>query len=132
MKHRILLAVGALLLSVSGMAWADKKPYIKINFRDDDPFVFCTQGIKDQDRSWKPLDPISGTYIPFLPYCPTAIPPGSTCPENVYPYVIFEPWTQNSWDAYLQYVVVCKFPHRQGDWTRRNGQGNPEDTPYSH
>lgn len=132
MKRGTLLAMGALLLFVAGFALADQRKYQFLRWRDNDPFVFCTQGIKDQDRAWKPLDPISGTYMFIPPYCPTAIPPGSTCPENVYPYLIFQAWSQNSWDSYLDYEVVCKWPHRKGDWTPRNGQGNAEDTPYSH
>ena len=131
MKHRTAMALAAAaLLSVPALAWADQPGKSQtLRWRDNDPFVFCTQGIKDQDRSWKPIDPISGTYFPIPPYCPIPAAPNTECP--VYPYTYLA-WTQNSWDAFRDYQSVCKWPHRTGKWTRRNGQGNAEDTPYSH
>src|SRR5580765_8980572 len=113
MKRQVLLALcGLVLLGSSGVALADQRKYKFLRWRDNDPFVFCTQGIKDQDRAWRPIDPISGAWMLTPGYCP--FPVTGSCP---YPFTMLMAWSQNSFDSFWDYQSVCKWPHRKGDWT---------------
>lgn len=130
MKKRIWIL--AIMLGVQFTALADTPIYQRLACRDDDPFVFCTQGCKGKDKNWIPMSPESGTWMPApVPgtygYCPIATT--ATCPANVYPYVIFLPWTQTGVEAVYQYMAICPRAHDTGPW---EGPGRPESTPYDH
>lgn len=90
-------------------------------FRDDDPFLFCTDGMIERPRAWNPLVPIAGTWFPTPGYCPI---PSTSCP---YPYYIS--WSQREVDGVYLYMRVCPAAGRQGQW---EGPGRPESTPHSH
>ncbi|MGH8028135.1 MAG: hypothetical protein ACREO0_15565 [Pseudoxanthomonas sp.] len=114
----------AIMLGVQFAAYADTPIYQKLECRDDDPFVFCTQGCKNQDKNWTPISPISGTWIAVTGYCPYPTT-GACCIGNV----CFQPWTQTAVKAVYQYMAICPKAHEQGQW---EGQGRPESTPYDH
>lgn len=129
MKKRIWIL--AILLGMQGVALADQPgKYARLVCRDDDPFVFCTQGCKGQDYNWKPVgDPTKGGWQPVNGYCPIPVI-ALNC--QVGPYRLGRDWTQTAYVAWFQYMEVCKWPHEEGKWEARDGQGNPEDEPYSH
>lgn len=81
-----------------------------LHYRDNDPFVFCTQGRKEESKCWIPLSPQSGTHIPLC----------------YYPY-----WSTDDWVSLGEYMLTC--PHggagSAGDW---KGKGKAEDSPTSH
>ena len=103
--------------------------YYPLNYRDNDVFVFCTQGRKENPKAWKPISPYTGAmaWIPFPPYCP--VPSTGRCP--VYPYT-YRSWSQDDMRAWQQYEMVCPHGEQPGKWKANNGQGRPENTPYSH
>lgn len=51
----------AVLLFTQAASAAGQSVYQELACRSNDPFVFCTQGCKDEDKNWTPIDPISGT-----------------------------------------------------------------------
>ncbi|UYB52716.1 hypothetical protein OCJ37_01755 [Xanthomonas sp. AM6] len=100
--------------------------YVPLACRDDDPFVFCTQGCKDQDKNWIPTDPVSGAWIAAPGYCP--YPTTGTC---CFGYVCFLPWTQTAVTAVGQYMSVCPVARKEGNWKNTDGR-RPESVPYDH
>ncbi|MEJ1126650.1 hypothetical protein V9L20_03685 [Variovorax sp. CCNWLW225] len=114
----------ALCLGMQAAAQADQRVYQQLVCRDNDPFVFCTQGCKDQDKNWTPLDPIAGSWNAVPGYCPW---PSTYC--VVGPLRFGSDWTQTAVTAVFQYMSICPAAHRQGQW---KGSGRPESTPYEH
>lgn len=122
------------LLPVSFAAVADQPGLGEQDIcRDRDPFVYCTQGCKET-KAWKPASPYASVaYRPQLGYCPVPVVQTGSCPFDVKPYLIFLGWGQQDYDDYMQHrVVICPRAHTAGDWERYDGQGEPEDEPYSH
>ena len=119
----------ALLLASVFVARADQPGQsIDLACRDNDPYVFCTQGCKDRDKNWIPLVPIAGTWISVPGYCPWPQSEGACCVGQV----CFALWTRTAVEAVGQYMAICPRAHEQGDWESYNGQGAAEDEPYSH
>lgn len=121
MKFILFLAV---LMTAQCAHAADKAYYENIRFRDDDPFVFCTRGIKDNPRAWSPQQPIRALWRLTPGYCP--VPTTGTCP--VYPYT-YKQWSNNDVNSLQQYMSVCPRAESEGRW---RGNGKPENSPYSH
>ena len=121
MRSLLIFAVITVVGTVRG---GDTPYYEQIRFRDNDPFVFCTQGIKDNPRAWSPDQPIRALWRLTPGYCP--VPSTGTCP--VYPYT-FKSWSQNDFNALRQYMSVCPQAEKEGRW---RGKGKPENSPYSH
>jgi hypothetical protein len=95
--------------------------------REDDPFLFCTKGMKKSNPAWKPDSPASAGYIPqtHKGWCPH--PTTSTC---CYGKVCFRPWPQEDYDAYTKLrVVVCPAGQKAGKW---EGQGDGSKVPHDH
>ncbi|MGY0505430.1 hypothetical protein [Luteimonas sp. e5] len=90
-------------------------------FRDNDPFLFCTQGMRERPRAWNPLKPSLGLWIVTPGYC---IVPSTSCP---YPYSIS--WSQREVDGERLYRTVCPAAMREGAW---EGEGQPDRTPWVH
>lgn len=128
------------LLLLAGNAFALEKPplpcagistsqgcYSKLqdsngkSFRDDDPFLFCSDGMKERPRAWNPLAPAMGTWYPTPGYCAV---PATSCP-----YVYGINWTQREIDGVYLYMRVCPAAKRKGNW---EGGGRPENTPHNH
>ncbi|WCE02634.1 hypothetical protein [Pseudoxanthomonas sp. JBR18] len=104
--------------------------YEVIRYRDNDPFVFCTEGWKRDgdyfDTAWEPIPQYTGPWIPHWPlWCSI---PTTSCPEN-YGYYRPRDWTQKDLDAWQQYTRVCPAAMNSGKW---NGQENANDTPGRH
>ena len=116
----------ALLLGMQLAAWADEPgAYTRLACRDNDPFVLCTQGCKNQHYNWKPLAPELGTWIAVRGYCPWPQSKGTCCVGNV----CFRLWTDTAVQAVGQYMAICPRAHEEGRW---EGQGRPERTPHDH
>lgn len=94
--------------------------YQKIFYREDDPFVFCTQGQKTEAKCWIPTPRYLGgsmwTYN-FPAYCN---PPFS-------PYG--KPWTQDDYISLGQYQDICPHANESGTW---KGGGDPASIPRIH
>lgn len=91
--------------------------YETLPYRDNDPFVFCTQG-HEQHRArmcWQPLPPFTGQWMPT----------GVCRPENTYG----RPWTARDRHALQLYLRVCPGAGQSGPW---QGRGRPEQTPHRH
>ncbi|MGW8344868.1 hypothetical protein ACWGY7_13005 [Xanthomonas axonopodis pv. khayae] len=87
--------------------------------------VFCTQGCKDEDKNWTPIDPISGTWVAVPGYCPWPTSTGPCCVGNV----CFNVWTQTAVTAVGQYMSICPQAKKQGQW---KGKQRPEKVPFDH
>jgi hypothetical protein len=114
----------ALCLGFQAAALAEPGVYQQLVCRDNDPFVFCTQGCKGQDKNWVPDDPIAATWHSVDGYCPW---PSTNC--VIGPYRFGTDWTQTAVTAVFQYASICPAAKQQGDW---KGSGRPESTPYEH
>jgi hypothetical protein len=112
-------------------AMAQSAIYEKIKYRDDDVFVFCTQGRDDNNKAWEPHSPYLGRmdWNSLKNFCPVPDSPQYECPANVYPYVIFDEWSQDDWDAFQLYERICPYGEEEGSWT---GNDKPERTPKIH
>lgn len=135
MKRWKLFVAGTAILMASGAAMAQHK-YVDLrpgvdsdHSRSNDPFVFCTQGVKNA-KVWRVLNPntpMLGTWavgwINIPPYCPWPSTVGTQYCEG---------WPQQDVTAWGRYVAICYDGGTKNDWKARNGQGNPEDTPSSH
>ncbi|PPT75140.1 hypothetical protein [Xanthomonas arboricola] len=106
-----------------GEAAAQKKG-VTLVCRSDDPFVFCTQGCKDEDKNWIPVDPISATWVAVPGYC--LFPSPSPCCAGA---VCLQAWTPTAITALAQYESICPEAKKQGKWT---GQKRPENVPFAH
>ncbi|MCE4361550.1 hypothetical protein ABQZ69_12860 [Xanthomonas sp. WHRI 8391] len=101
-----------------------KGTYQPLVCRDNDPFVFCTQGCKDNDKNWLPIDPISGSWVAAPGYC--LVPSLSPCCAGP---VCLQAWTPTAIAALAQYQSICPDASKQGKWT---GQKRPENVPFNH
>ncbi|PPU30525.1 hypothetical protein [Xanthomonas sp. CFBP 7912] len=115
----------AVLLFSQAASAAGQSVYQELVCRSNDPFVFCTQGCKDEDKNWTPVDPISGTWVAVPGYCPWPTSTGPCCVGNV----CFNVWTQTAVTAVGQYVSICPHAKKQGQW---KGKQRPEKVPFDH
>jgi hypothetical protein len=116
MKHWMKLPLAVALLVIGADAAAQ---YYQLSYRDNDPFVFCTQGQNPKEvpaPCWKPLPPFTGNFM-MMPYCK---PPS-------YPYG--KSWTNDDWKSLGEYLVVCPWAKESGGW---KGEGSPESSPHEH
>lgn len=90
--------------------------YQELRYRQNDPFVFCTQGQDTMDTCWIPLPPYTGAWT----Y--TGI-----CDE---PNEYGRSWYQRDRDSLKQYMEVCPQAMESGDWDGRGGA--PENSPSRH
>lgn len=102
-------------------------------YRDNDVFVFCTQGRKPAIKAWKPIHAGSATFLTLYNYCPIPHNPQVTgqCPANT-AWSYFLPWSQDDWDSYVLYREVCPHGGHQGDAGNWKGKGRPENSPHEH
>lgn len=95
-----------LLVMLCSTAWSAmaQSPQEHLRYRNDDPFVFCTEGQKDPGKCWVPLPPYTtGAYM-TMPYC-----------QPINPYG--KPWTPQDYDSLGQYQRVCPLALKSGGWT---------------
>ncbi|KTF40879.1 hypothetical protein OZ12_04525 [Xanthomonas translucens pv. translucens] len=122
MKRWIWILVAFLALLGS----ANAAPiYERLACRDDDPFVFCTQGCKSPDKNWIPTSPSTGMWMATPGYClyPT------TGPCCVGTYCLMS-WTQTAVNAVYQYERICPVGGgKASDW---KGRQRPENVPKDH
>lgn len=55
-------------ISTSQGCYTELKDSSGNKFRDDDPFLFCTQGMVKRPRAWSLVNPVMGIWEPS-PYC---------------------------------------------------------------
>lgn len=87
-------------------------------FRDNDPFVFCTQGyeLTVAQECWTPLPPYTtGDYMLT----------GICDPPNYYG----RSWTDRDWTALYLYETVCPIAVVPGAWM---GVGTGAQAPVEH
>jgi hypothetical protein len=92
--------------------------YQEIDYRDNDPFVFCTQGQgwkRAPMQCWIPVPPYTGSFT-MMPYCD---------PPNYWG----KTWSDDDWESLGQYMLVCPQAMTSGPWT---GKGQPDQDPYDH
>lgn len=89
--------------------------YQSLDYRADDPFVFCTQGQKNPDKCWIPVEPYLGQFVAMW-YCD---------PPNYWG----KSWTSDDYASLAQYVSTCPMAGTSGGW---EGKGTPEDSPVTH
>lgn len=104
-----------LLFAVVLAGQASAQMYERINYRDDDPFVFCTQGLKRVDKCWVPIPPYTGQYVLT----------GICRPPNKYG----RNWDKDDTQSLQEYVRICPHAETSGGW---DGPGRPESTPTEH
>lgn len=87
-------------------------------YRDNDPFVFCTQGyeITPAMMCWIPLPPYTGGTWMFTGLCD---------PPNYYG----RPWTARDTQALFLYETVCPIAIKPGAWT---GPAPSNVVPFVH
>ncbi|MFC3656828.1 hypothetical protein FZ025_00430 [Xanthomonas hyacinthi] len=99
---QLLLCV-SFCLAGNALAQSVNAPQETLRYRDNDPFVFCTEGQKNPDKCWMPLPPYTGNYM-TMPYCQPVDPYG-------------KPWTPQDYDSLGQYQRVCPRALKSGSWT---------------
>lgn len=112
MKKLLLLLLGTCSFSLLAQSSGYYQP---LNYRNDDPFLFCTQGQKNQDKCWVPTPPYLGGFM-MMPYCD---------PPNYWG----KPWTSDDYASLAQYVSTCPMAMSSGEW---KGNDMPENSPTSH
>jgi hypothetical protein len=87
-------------------------------YRQNDPFVFCTQGyeVNWAQMCWYPTDPITAAWLPT----------GICRPPNPYG----RPWYPRDNQALALYIRVCPKALKSGTWEGHNGL--PQNTPFAH
>ena len=132
----------ALLLCLCGGAFAQQRPtppcagvsiphgcYSQLRdgngrlFRDNDPFLFCTAGMRERPRAWNPVNPRLGLWAPTPGWCPY---PMRRCP---YPLTALIGWTQREIDGVQLYMRVCPANGGEGRW---QGNGRADQSPHRH
>lgn len=103
------------LLASAGVFAQDKGYYRAIQFRDNDPFVFCRYGMDIPDPCWVPVAPFTGAYI-YTPACK---------PQNYYGRA----WNQNDLEGLREYTDRCPHAGDSGEWT---GPGDGTTSPTKH
>lgn len=132
-KSILLIALACASSSAMAQYKEIRSPNSGELYRDDDVFVFCTQGRKPEFKAWKPIHAGTATWMPLYNHCPIPHDPSviTDCPANTQ-YYRFLNWKQDDWDAYVLYTTVCPWGGMQGkkgDW---QGDGNPENSPHNH
>jgi hypothetical protein len=85
-----------------------------IRYRANDPFVFCTQGMKIPVPCWVPIPPYNGEFM----YT-------GLCEPNPYG----RPWDAQDYDALQQLVSICPKAVTSGGW---KGVGGGATSPFIH
>jgi hypothetical protein len=95
--------------------------YEFIRYRDNDPFLFCTDGQdpeKFPDRCWWPVAPFTGAFM-MNPICRPPNPYGKD-------------WTNADWDSLGQYLRICPMAGgKSGTWNSKSGR-QPNMVPHKH
>lgn len=132
---KMILGFGFLLLLVAQANAQNQIGYRK-DSKQDDPFVFCTEGWKRNgnwsNTAWNPVSPFTGgmAWIPhFLPWCPVPHPNNTKCPVS-FGWIQPRPWTKDDWQGYLKYEAVCPDGVTPGDWDGNGGKA--KDSPTRH
>lgn len=91
--------------------------YEPLQFRSNDPFLFCHDGYEpiQANACWIPLPPYTGAWIMT----------GVCNPPNQYG----RSWTDRDMLALEQYFTVCPQARNSGEWS---GNGAPQSTPFQH
>lgn len=108
MKNWIIAA--SLLFSAA----AGAQNYDFIRYRNNDPFVFCTQGMKIPFPCWVPIAPYTGEFI-YTGLC--------------HPNPDGRPWDQQDYDALGQLTAICPKAKKSGGW---KGAGDGSTSPSVH
>lgn len=106
MKTWIFVAAASFAGAAAGQA---------IGYRAEDPFVFCTYGVKNPARCWWPISAAAGTFM----WDPTCNPPNA-------PYG--RPRTQEDYESNAKWLAICTGVG-QGGW---EGEGTGEQYPFDH
>jgi len=116
-KHQIGLVALSLTFSAFPAFPAFGEFYEPLQFRANDPFVFCQHGYEPTiaNACWIPLSPATGTSLPT----------GMCDPPNTYG----RPWTARDYQALQQYIRVCPQAISSGEW---RGNGDSQSTPFQH
>ena len=94
--------------------------YYKLNYRDNDPFLFCEQGQNVKAPCWRPLPPYTGNFR-MMAYCK---PP-------TYPYG--KDWTNDDWQSLGEYLMTCPMAEKSGKWDSQKSNGRQKDmVPHKH
>lgn len=115
MKPRIFMTALALLLASFELCAQDM--YQRLNYRDNDPFLFCEQGQdikKAPMRCWMPLPPFTGNFM-VMPYC--------------HPNPYGKSWSSDDTLSLREYLTVCPAGITPGRW---EGPGQKDMTPHQH
>lgn len=112
MRRIALLLLGICSFSVLAQS---SGYYQSLAYRDNDPFVLCTQGQKTPDKCWVPVPPFLGQFM-MMPYCD---------PPNYWG----KPWTSDDYASLAQYESTCPMAVSSGGW---KGENVPENSPISH
>lgn len=86
-----------------------------INYRSNDPFVFCRYGQKNEDKCWIPMPDYTGAWS-TVPWCD---------PPNYWG----KPWTSDDYQSLGEYLAICPIAVRSGTW---QGQGDGTNVPTEH
>lgn len=85
-----------------------------LNYRKDDPFVFCTYGQINPDKCWWPISAATGMVMPN----PACFPPTEGGRS----------WTADDTESLAEWYQVCTGVG-QGPW---KGTGTGEQVPFAH
>lgn len=125
-----------IIFLLASKAYAQNDIGYRKDSRQDDPFVFCTEGWKRNgnwgDTAWNPRYPFTGreAWTPhFLPWCPVPHPGNTKCPVS-FGWFQPRPWTNDDWEGWLKYESVCPQGKQYGDWQGQGGAA--KDSPTSH
>ncbi|WP_413623784.1 hypothetical protein [Luteibacter sp. Lutesp34] len=113
MKARIFLIAIAYAPSLLAQ---DSGFYKTIPYRDNDPFVFCTEGLKGWNKCWFPVDPANGTFM-YTGVCDEPNPKGRS-------------WSFEDRDSLRLYQMVCPMAVQSGEWDGKGG--SPDNSPHPH
>ncbi len=118
MRHRIKFGLLLVSLLAFDLGAQSSGYYEQLQYRANDPFLFCTQGQDlriNPEPCWKPLPPYTGNYM-MMPYCNPPNPEG-------------KPWTADDTRSLQQYLSACPHAEQSGSW---QGEGQPDKTPFVH
>jgi hypothetical protein len=115
MKQWISLLASLFVLSAS----AQEPTYKHLSQRDNDPFVFCTQGMKRMDPCWIPIPPYGDGLWMYTWLCDE---PNTETGRS---------WTQAEREGLSDYQQVCSAARSYGEWDTKAG-AKPENVPFSH
>jgi hypothetical protein len=114
MKRMICLMT---VLAAVAVHAQDSGPYYKaFEFRDTDPFLFCTKGMDIPDPCWVPIPPFTGQSV-LTGICDPPTQYGRS-------------WTQSDHDGLTRLEEICPHAQTSGDWDEKGG--DPAMTPHKH